>query len=927
MKLGQPKDSGLLGTFGSRLGAALLAPALAFSTVSAPAFAEAGLELVEDRPIAMVEDVAPDAADAGLEQVDADRADALAHLAQDDATKAPYGGNVTASLASATQVKVTGHTGYSQGRGANAKKFDAMANPKVTITCGDSVYASDAIIADDGTVAISGNIVVGTYTVAISSDNYEDKTVTFAYPATSTVEIGGATYEYVDATTAFALVSDEAKSQALATYTQAGSTSIYYKVAEGSTALSGTLYGMDMTTSTNYSELYNKLITDGDAKADDYDAISSATGFVNNPHYGQLSTLVARDIAGNEGDDLLKNKLTGAYATTATVTDAAAYVEASILKAAGQELTADQAALLNVRLNGNASVDPAMVTDRVAVDTETTSGFVTGYSYFDPTALSGAKAYGHLKLVIRPTAGDNTTGGTPFSWADYYASVYAGVISDGTTTVGMAPWIDLYTEAGHSAVEMSISNGTNPYNTSNQATVNRYAAFYDEASGRLKAGDYTVTIYAAGYNPLTYTFHIAAAVPTTDLKSVVFQGVDAASLEGKTATVTAYGVNEGEGNAAVEGEAYATDAVIANGTVALDKQLVPGDYKVVAGDFTYTFTVSEKAVSNLDLANATLEVGKASYAFTGKALKPAVTVTSAMGATLVAGTDYTVSYASNTNVGKATVTITGAGAYTGTKSATFTITRVANPISATVKTPKKLTFATKKQVIANPLKVTKAQGSVTYAKVSGKAYFTVNKATGKITVAKSTPAGTYVVKVKATAAGGTNYKAGSVTKSFKVTVSKAANSLAVKAVKATQAATYDKNTTIAAAKAFKVTKNVSKGKVTYAKTKGNAKIVVATNGKMDVQGREGRSQARLERGRQQALFGLGDRWTHAGWGDVRRRALPSEEGACVGDVTGRHRRRERCDVFVKCAGKGLRGRAQEVCRSCGWHVRGASAGQ
>jgi hypothetical protein len=59
----------------------LLASALVISTVPAPAFAEAGLELVEDRPIAMVEEVAPDAADAGLEQVDADRADALAHLA------------------------------------------------------------------------------------------------------------------------------------------------------------------------------------------------------------------------------------------------------------------------------------------------------------------------------------------------------------------------------------------------------------------------------------------------------------------------------------------------------------------------------------------------------------------------------------------------------------------------------------------------------------------------------------------------------------------------------------------------------------------------------------------------------------------------------------------------------------------------------
>jgi len=850
MKRVNPQRNGLLGAFGHRLGAALFASALVVSAVPAPALAEAGLELVADEPAIVLEDVdlgADETSVTDLELVASDDVDAL--VAQDDEAKAAYGGNVTASLASATQVKIAGHTGYSMGRGANAKKFDAMANAKVTITSGSNSYATDAAIAEDGTVGIDGNIVVGTYTVVISSDNYADKTVTFAYPAASTIVIGGATYEYVDATTAFALVDDDAKAAALASYTQAGNTSIYYKVADGSTALSGTLYGMDMTKATNYSELYNRLITDGNAKADDYDAISSATGFVNNHHYSQLSTLVARDIAGNEGEDLLKNKLTGAYATAATVTDAAAYVEASILKAAGQELTAAQSELLNVRLNGNATVDPATVTDRVAVDTETASGFFTSYSYFDPTALSGSKAYGHVKLIIRPTAGANTTGGAPFSWADYYASVYAGVISNGTTTVGMAPWIDLYTEAGHSAVEMSISNGTNPYNTSNQATVNRYAAFYDAATGRLKAGDYTVTIYAAGYNPLTYTFHIATAVPTTDLKSVEFQGIDAATLEGKTATVTAYSVNEGEGNAAVEGEAYATDAVISNGKVALTKELVPGDYKVVADGFTYTFSFAQ--VANPMTVSATHPKAIA-FATKKQTIASTLTVKGAQGNVTYAKTSGDKYFTVNAKTGNITVaaktpvgtypvkvkaTAAGNGYYKAksvTKSLKVTINKAANTMTVSATNPKAITFSTKKQVLANPIKPASNKGAVTYAKVSGSKYLTVGKKTGKITVAAKTPVGIYTIKIKATAAGDGNFKAKSVTKSIKVRVNRAANTFAVAAVKATQSAKYNANTTIAASKAFKVTKNVSKGKVTYAKTSGNANIVVASNGKITV---------------------------------------------------------------------------------------------
>ena len=60
--------------------------------------------------------------------------------------------------------------------------------------------------------------------------------------------------------------------------------------------------------------------------------------------------------------------------------------------------------------------------------------------------------------------------------------------------------------------------------------------------------------------------------------------------------------------------------------------------------------------------------------YTGKAITPKVTIRDADGNTLVRGTDYTVTYADNVNVGVATVTITGKGLYEGeTKKLYFKI--------------------------------------------------------------------------------------------------------------------------------------------------------------------------------------------------------------------------------------------------------------
>ena len=83
------------------------------------------------------------------------------------------------------------------------------------------------------------------------------------------------------------------------------------------------------------------------------------------------------------------------------------------------------------------------------------------------------------------------------------------------------------------------------------------------------------------------------------------------------------------------------------------------------GVVTKTFTIAKRSISG-----ATVSVATQTY--TGKALTPKPTV-KVGSTTLKEGTDYTLSYASNVNVGTATVTITAKGNYTGERKATFRI--------------------------------------------------------------------------------------------------------------------------------------------------------------------------------------------------------------------------------------------------------------
>ena len=104
------------------------------------------------------------------------------------------------------------------------------------------------------------------------------------------------------------------------------------------------------------------------------------------------------------------------------------------------------------------------------------------------------------------------------------------------------------------------------------------------------------------------------------------------------------------------------------------------------GNTNYTLEGVENTTLNweivgVSIANATVELSKTEFPYTGSEQKPDVTVK--LGDTpLTANTDYTVTFGDNSiNAGEYTVTVTGTGNYSGTATATYTISPAALTIT------------------------------------------------------------------------------------------------------------------------------------------------------------------------------------------------------------------------------------------------------
>lgn len=107
---------------------------------------------------------------------------------------------------------------------------------------------------------------------------------------------------------------------------------------------------------------------------------------------------------------------------------------------------------------------------------------------------------------------------------------------------------------------------------------------------------------------------------------------------------------------------------IERGTATVTIRPVGGS--MFTGEKRATFEISRE----LTAETASITMIDTNFVYTGWAITPAVAVTYG-DQTLTQGTDYTVSYANNVNVGRAEVTVTGTGVFTGSLTANFTIVK------------------------------------------------------------------------------------------------------------------------------------------------------------------------------------------------------------------------------------------------------------
>lgn len=97
-----------------------------------------------------------------------------------------------------------------------------------------------------------------------------------------------------------------------------------------------------------------------------------------------------------------------------------------------------------------------------------------------------------------------------------------------------------------------------------------------------------------------------------------------------------------------------------------------------ADEYGITFRLVSEKNNAADISQASIILSTNTFTYDGTAKLPSITVY-LEGKELVLGTDYTVLYSNNTNVGTASVTVIGQGGYTGSKVLNFAIIAAGQP--------------------------------------------------------------------------------------------------------------------------------------------------------------------------------------------------------------------------------------------------------
>ena len=189
-------------------------------------------------------------------------------------------------------------------------------------------------------------------------------------------------------------------------------------------------------------------------------------------------------------------------------------------------------------------------------------------------------------------------------------------------------------------------------------------------------------------------------------------------------------------------------------TVSYSNNTKVGTAKVtIMGKGNYTGSISKTYSIKNDFKKTTIS-GISNKSYTGKNITQSITV-KYNGKTLKNGTDYTVSYSSNKNIGTATVKIAGKGSYTGTITKTFKI----NPAKQEIQ---KLTAKSKAFFVDWAQKGSATGYEIQYATnskfTSAKKVTITNNKTDKTTISKLSGKKKYYVRVRSyTTVKGTKY--------------------------------------------------------------------------------------------------------------------------------------------------------------------------
>ena len=342
--------------------------------------------------------------------------------------------------------------------------------------------------------------------------------------------------------------------------------------------------------------------------------------------------------------------------------------------------------------------------------------------------------------VYYKVKGNNTT------HSDSSEQSFTVTIAPKTVTAAVSVEPTSYTYTGEAIVPTTVT-------VKDSTTVIPASEYTVTYGNNTNAGKATVTVKDQdGGN------YVVSGTATFTITKAELSGVTV-SLKGwtygdtaKTPTVSG---NLGGGNVTYQYKAdnasTYTSTVPTNAGTYTVKATVAESANYKAATATGSFTIEPKTVTN-----AAVTLSQTSYAYTGRAFQPSVTVKD--GTTVIPASEYTVAYTDNTNVGTATVTVSdrAGGNYVVSGTATFTITKAA--LSGVSVSLGGWTYG-------DTAKTPTVSGNLGNANVTYQ-YKAVDAADETYTNVVPTNAGTYTVK--ATVAESANYAAATATRNFTI---------------------------------------------------------------------------------------------------------------------------------------------------------------